>query len=95
MVESDSLTENYNFLFYLNSNMDIVKDPKMMAVLRNGSMMGIFPHLLISNDVFRDMKERATDLVNAVDTIYTLQNGSIFKRAKDFALEELVVHDKR
>lgn len=95
MVESDSLTENYNFLFYLNSNIDIVKDPKMMAVLRNGSMMGIFPHLLISNDVFRDMKERATDLVNAVDTIYTLQNGSIFKRAKDFALEELVVHDKR
>lgn len=95
MIESDSLTENYNFLFYLNPVMDVVKDPKMVAVLRNGSLMGVFPHLIISSEIFKELKERATDIVNEVDTIYTLQNGVLYKRAKEFALEELVVHDKK
>ena len=94
MVESDSLTESYNFIFYLDPALDDVKDSNLTTLLKNGGIVGIYTHLCINMQSFKEMQDSAAEIIKRVNTVYVLQNGSIYKKAKDFALENLVVHKK-
>lgn len=94
MVESDSLTESYNFLFYLDPTLEEVKGSAMTSLLKNAGLVGIYSHICINLQDFREISDSAAEIVKRVSTVYVLQNGSIYKKAKDFALENLVVHKK-
>lgn len=92
MVESDSLTESYEFVFYQNPENRVLSDLNMQQLYRLGGPLGIFVHLFIKKDVFYEMGDLAEELVESSEGIYLLQNGSLLKRAKEFVSENLIKH---
>ena len=92
MVESDSLTESYEFVFYQNPENRVLSDLNMQQLYRLGGPLGIFVHLFIKKDVFYGMGDLAEELVESSEGIYLLQDGSLLKRAKEFVSENLIKH---
>lgn len=92
MVESDSLTESYEFVFYQNPENRVLIDLNMQQLYRLGGPLGIFVHLFIKKDVFYEMGDLAEELVESSEGIYLLQDGSLLKRAKEFVSENLIKH---
>lgn len=92
MVESDSLTESYEFVFYQNPENRVLSDLNMQQLYRLGGPLGIFVHLFIKKDVFYEMGGLAEELVESSEGIYLLQDGSLLKRAKEFVSENLIKH---
>lgn len=92
MVESDSLTESYEFVFYQNPENRVLSDLNMQQLYRLGGPLGIFVHLFIKKDVFYVMGDLAEELVASSEGIYLLQDGSLLKRAKEFVSENLIKH---
>lgn len=92
MVESDSLTESYEFVFYQNPENRVLSDLNMQQLYRLGGPLGIFVHLFIKKDVFYEMGDLAEELVESSEGIYLLQDGSLLKRAKEFISENLIKH---
>lgn len=92
MVESDSLTESYEFVFYQNPENRVLSDLNMQQLYRLGGPLGIFVHLFIKKDVFYEMGDLAKELVESSEGIYLLQDGSLLKRAKEFISENLIKH---
>lgn len=92
MVESDSLTESYEFVFYQNPENRVLSDLNMQQLYRLGGPLGIFVHLFIKKDVFYEMGDLAEELVESSEGIYLLQDGSLLKRAKEFVSESLIKH---
>lgn len=92
MVESDSLTESYEFVFYQNPEACVLSDLNMQQLYRLGGPLGIFVHLFIKKDVFYEMGDLAEELVESSEGIYLLQDGSLLKRAKEFVSENLIKH---
>lgn len=90
MVESDSLTESYEFVFYQNPENRVLSDLNMQQLYRLGGPLGIFVHLFIKKDVFYEMGDLAEELVESSEGIYLLQDGSLLKRAKEFVSENLI-----
>ena len=52
MVESDSLTESYEFVFYQNPENRVLSDLNMQQLYRLGGPLGIFVHLFIKKMFF-------------------------------------------
>ena len=92
MVESDSLTESYEFVFYQNPEARVLSDLNMQQLYRLGGPLGIFVHLFIKKDVFYEMGDLAEELAESSEGIYLLQDGSLLKRAKEFVSENLIKH---
>ena len=92
MVESDSLTESYEFVFYQNPENRVLSDLNMQQLYRLGGPLCIFVHLFIKKDVFYEMGDLAEELVESSEGIYLLQDGSLLKRAKEFVSENLIKH---
>ena len=92
MVESDSLTVSYEFVFYQNPENRVLSDLNMQQLYRLGGPLGIFVHLFIKKDVFYEMGDLAEELVESSEGIYLLQDGSLLKRAKEFVSENLIKH---
>lgn len=92
MVESDSLTESYEFVFYQNPENRVLSDLNMQQLYRLGGPLGIFVHLFIKKDGFYEMGDLAEELVESSEGIYLLQDGSLLKRAKEFVSENLIKH---
>ena len=92
MVESDSLTESYEFVFYQNPENRVLSDLNTQQLYRLGGPLGIFVHLFIKKDVFYEMGDLAEELVESSEGIYLLQDGSLLKRAKEFVSENLIKH---
>lgn len=92
MVESDSLTESYEFVFYQNPETRVLSDLNMQQLYRLGGPLGIFVHLFIKKDVFYEMGDLAEELAESSEGIYLLQDGSLLKRAKEFVSENLIKH---
>lgn len=92
MVESESLTESYEFVFYQNPENRVLSDLNMQQLYRLGGPLGIFVHLFIKKDVFYEMGDLAEELVESSEGIYLLQDGSLLKRAKEFVSENLIKH---
>ena len=92
MVESDSLTESYEFVFYQNPENRVLSDLNMQQLYRLGGPLGIFVHLFIKKDVFYEMGDLASLLIFTSEGIYLLQDGSLLKRAKEFVSENLIKH---
>ena len=92
MMESDSLTESYEFVFYQNPETRVLSDLNMQQLYRLGGPLGIFVHLFIKKDVFYEMGDLAEELAESSEGIYLLQDGSLLKRAKEFVSENLIKH---
>lgn len=87
MIELDSLTEEYDFLFVLDPDDSMLTNSDLMRVLRNGGSLGIFGHVFIKIDKFGDMGDSAKELLECIGKTYLLQNGNFNERAKDFILD--------
>jgi hypothetical protein len=90
MLETDSLTEIYNFVFYQNPTQNILNDDNFKKVYVNGGSLGIYSHVFLKKSEFYEMGDMARSLIENASGIYALQDGNINKRAKEFALERLV-----
>lgn len=90
MLERDSLTESYDFLFYQDPDLADLQSTPMKQILKNGGCVGIFAHLFLHADVLRGSGDAGHKLVEDVSTIYLLKDGDLFKRARDFVHENMI-----
>lgn len=90
MVESDSLTEGYEFIFFQDPDNNDIQNDVLLKILNNGDSLGMFMHLFIQKDAFYEYGEPARKLVSSVGKIFVLSNGDYYERAKDFVLENLI-----
>lgn len=93
MLNIDSLTEGYDFLFVLDPNDDVFTNSDFMRVLRNGGSLGIYGHVFVKLDKFAEMGDSAKSLLEFVEKTYLLQNGNFNERAKDFILDQCFKKD--
>lgn len=90
MLETDSLPENYNFIFCLNPSMQLLNDEKFRKVYANGGSTGIYTHLFIKSSEFYEMKQLGKLIIENSGSIFILKDGTIQRRAQEFALENLI-----
>lgn len=93
MMEIQSLTESYDFEFVLGPDSSFFTDDVIARVLRVGSSLGMYMHLLISKDEFVKMKSDVLELLDDVGKVYYLEAGNILERAKDFIIDNLIPED--
>ncbi len=94
MIKIHSLTESYDFLFFIDPQESILDNSDLVKILRNGGKLGIFPHLFLSKENFADLKDDAVALLDVVGKVYYLENGNYLERAKDFVNETLLATDE-
>lgn len=90
MLQSDSLTEGYEFVFYQDPDQNDVADNTLLKIINNGESLGIFMHLFIQKDKFYDFGANGRQLVDSVGRVFLLSDGKYYERAKDFVLENLI-----
>ena len=90
MVETDSLTETYDFIFAINPSNTLLNDDNCKKVFANGGNLGIYTHLFIKSADFYNMRDIAKSLIENAGGIFILKDGSMQRRAKEFALENLI-----
>lgn len=90
MVESDSLTEAYEFIFVKNPMQQLLTSETFKRVFAVGGQLGLITHIFIRQSDFYDMGDIARNLVDKAGGIFVLKDGAILRRAKEFALENLI-----
>ena len=90
MLQSDSLTEGYEFVFYQDPDQNDVADNSLLKIINNGESLGIFMHLFIQKDKFYDFGANGRQLVDSIGRVFLLSDGKYYERAKDFVLENLI-----
>lgn len=90
MLQSDSLTEGYEFVFYQDPDQNDVADNTLLKIINNGESLGIFMHLFIQKDKFYDFGANGRQLVDSIGRVFLLSDGKYYERAKDFVLENLI-----
>ena len=85
----NSLTEPYKFIFNINAPESILLSQTLVQAYHLGNKLGIYIHNFIEKETFYNLGD-ASKLINCVDAIYILEENSIMKRTKDFALENLI-----
>lgn len=90
MQESDSMTEAYNFAFLHNPAQNLLEKAEFNKIYVNGGSVGVYMHVFISGERFREMKDLARNLIESSSGIFVLQDNNIRKKAKEFALETLI-----
>lgn len=90
MVESDSLTEGYDFIFYQDPDTSYLQNEIVQKIINNGSTLGVFLHLFIQKDTFYELGDAAKELTSKIGKVYLLSDGNYHERAKDFVLENLI-----
>ena len=90
MLESDSLTEGYDFIFYQDPVANYLQNDIVQKIINNGSTLGIFLHLFIQKDTFYELGETAKEVTSKIGKVYLLSDGNYHERAKDFVLENLI-----
>lgn len=93
MLESDSLTEGYEFIFFEDPSQNHLQNETLMKIINNGETLGIFLHLFIQKDEFFGLGENARKITNNVGKIYVLSEGHYHERAKDFVLENMIKNE--
>lgn len=90
MLQSDSLTEGYEFVFYQDPDQNDIADNTLLKIINNGESLGIFMHLFIQKDKFYDFGANGRQLVDSIGRVFLLSDGKYYERAKDFVLENLI-----
>ncbi len=90
MVKIKSLTESYDFFFFIDPQSTVLSNQDLVKILRNGGKLGIFPHLFLTKDSFVNMKDDAANLLDVIGKVYYLENGNYLERAKDFVNDTLL-----
>ena len=90
MQSSDSLTETFDFIFFINPSTQQVNEEDFRKVFSNGGSLGVYMNIFIKKDEFYNMGEPAKQLIDNCGGIFVIQDGNIQKRAKEFALEKLI-----
>lgn len=90
MIELKSLTESYQFIFVTDPETSYLSNPDVTKTLRVGGDLGVFQHLFINKDEFKNLGDTATNVLDAVGRVYYLESGKLFERAKDFVVENLL-----
>lgn len=93
MLSSDSLTEPYEFIFFHNPIQQQLQDENFKKVYANGGSLGIYMHVFIKSSEFYEMGNNAQNLIESAGGIFVIKDGNILKRAKEFALENLIKSD--
>lgn len=90
MQESDSMTEAYNFAFLHNPTQSMLEKLEFNKIYINGGSVGVYMHVFISSERFREMKDLARNLIEGSSGIFVLKDNNIRKKAKEFAMETLI-----
>jgi hypothetical protein len=87
MIELDSLTESYQFLFVLKPPQNLLTDDMFSQVLGIGPSVGIYSNIFIPQE---DLKQEYIPMIKKCGRVFVLKNGEMSPKAKDFVLEHLV-----
>lgn len=90
MIELKSLTESYNFQFFIDPETGFISNPDVNKNLRVGGDLGVYIHFFVKKSDFKSMGEGAQFLLDAIGKVYYLEDGNYFERAKDFVIENLL-----
>lgn len=94
MVEHESLAESYDFLFFQDPTTADFQNKTVQQLLLNGADVGIFTHMFMRVDEFFELANAASKIVEQVGACFVIRDGEIYKRAKDFVLENMVKQTK-
>jgi hypothetical protein len=91
MIELDSATEFYQFLFVLDPSDDLLSDTKLHQIMINGATVGVYPLFFIPVDSLDDKYE---PFIKKVEHAYEISDNVLKRRARKFVLDNLVKFDK-
>lgn len=89
MLENDSLTSSYEFVFWNEPDFSALNETSMENILEVGGQLGIFYNVCIPKSEFLKGKENAQRVLSKIGKIFEFVDGKYFERAKDFILDEM------
>lgn len=90
MIKSDSIPESYQILFFIEPSESVLGNEAFTQVTQIGESVGIYNHIFIKKDNFFNLGERAQKLLSIVNVVYTIQEGSVTTKAKNFVQEKMI-----
>ncbi len=90
MVKSDSVPESYQLVFFINPSDTVLGNEVFMQITQIGAAIGIYNHVFVQKDSFFDLGDRAKNLLSVVDVVYTIQEGKVTTKAKNFVEEKMI-----
>lgn len=84
MLEQESIPESFNFLVMLTYPDAFFKDEALKTLMRIGSPAGNYSIFCIESKALKDTEIDKIEVLDAVDVIYTLTNGDIRVKSKDY-----------
>ena len=90
MIKSDSVPESYQLIFFINPSETVLGNEAFTQVTQIGGEIGIYNHVFMQKDNFFDLGDRASKLLSTVSVVYTIQDGKITTKAKNFVEEKMI-----
>lgn len=90
MIKSDSVPESYQLIFFINPSETVLGNEAFTQVTQVGGEIGIYNHVFMQKDNFFDLGDRASKLLSTVSVVYTIQDGKITTKAKNFVEEKMI-----
>ena len=94
MVSLDSVTASYEFVFMISPELSLLEDPKLRKLLINGGAYGIFVHVFLDTDAFKEGRDGSKKLLDSVEKVFLLMNGNFNVRAKANIIENYFPDNK-
>lgn len=94
MLDIDSLTESYKFIFVLDPPNSLLGNPKLLQQCTVGGSLGIFYHVFVKEENFYRAGDSTPEILDAFGKIYIMEKAGPKSKAKTF-IEERIAKFKK
>lgn len=90
MIVSKSVTESYQFIFYLDMDSNTANNEVFQQLMLAGSDVGFYFHAFIQKDAFYKDTSASLQFLNKVGSVFVIEKGKITTKSRDFIKESIV-----
>lgn len=95
MLDIDSLTETYKFIFMLNPVMSLLSDSKLLQQFKIGGDLGFFYHVFVKEDDFYKGNEQSLSILDMFGKLYILEKSGPKSKAQTFIEEKIAAFNQK
>ena len=87
MLSIESLTETYSFVFALGMDTSLLQNRTFAQIAQNGGDLGVYLHCFVKEDDCIKMGARASQVLEPIPKIYTLDKRGAKPKAKTWLVD--------
>lgn len=90
MIVSKSVTENYQFIFYLDMDSSAADNEVIQQLMFAGSDVGFYFHAFQQKDLFYKDTSASLQLLTKIGAVFLIEKGKVTTKSRDFIKEKVM-----